>query len=266
VTLPGESAGRQHGLRKHTELAGQPFALDTHAIIRHRYALAAELAAGRRVLEIGAGGGLGLSWLARNARTMVAGEYAAANIAGLRPRRPAGVNLVRMDAAAMPFAERSFDLCVALAMIYYVELPKFLREAHRVLDGGGRLFFCSSNKDVPGFWAAPLTTRYYSVPELDDILRRHGFEPTFEAAFPLPGSFAMRRARALVKDVAKLAVLCLPRGRDIWERLRAHSQAEGFPLPEDIETAGPGEPQLEPIGARRRDRTHRVVYVTAVRR
>ena len=44
------------------------------------------------------------------------------------------------NAESMQFEDNSFDLVIALAMVYYLDVEKFLSEVKRVLRPGGILF------------------------------------------------------------------------------------------------------------------------------
>lgn len=250
-------------MHEETERPGQPFPLDTQMIIRDRYELAGRLAAGRRVLEIGSGSGLGLGYLQTRASEIIAGDFSAENLALLRERFGEQVPIRHIDAHDLPFAPASFDLLVALAMIYYLELDIFLRQAHTVLAPEGVLFFCTSNRDVPGFWPSPQTTRYYSIPELDRHLREAGFHAEFLGAFPAEGSLGRRRLRAFAKDSIKRMTLLLPGGLPLWRRLRAKGQQPGVPLPDRVEDMVPSSDAPVPLPADRRDHNYRVIYVIA---
>lgn len=253
-------------MHEETERPGQPFPVDTQMIIRDRYELAAKLAKGRRVLEIGSGSGLGLAYLRAHASQIVAGDFSAENLTLLRSRfGDQGLPIHHIDAHELPFPPGAFDLLVALAMIYYLQLDVFLKQAHKVLAPEGVLFFCTSNKDVPGFWPSPQTTRYYSIPELDQHLRTAGFKAEFLGAFPADGSLAWRRLRALVKDGLKRATLLLPGGSKLWRRLRTGGQQPSVPLPDRVEDMARSPDIPVSLPPNKRDHTYRVIYVIARR-
>jgi hypothetical protein len=55
--------------------------------------------------------------------------------------------------------------------LYYLEQPHvFVGEAFRLLRSPGRLMICTVNKDWSDFHPSPYTHRYFSAPELYDLL------------------------------------------------------------------------------------------------
>lgn len=259
-----EAQRHSKALHDQTERPGRCFSLEIHEIIQHRYKMAGQLVPGMQVLEVGCGAGLGLGYLGACAKMFVCGEFSSENIDLLKRRYGTRQRIVRLDSHILPFAEATFDVVVALAMVYYLTLDRFIAEVRRVLRPGGTLFFCTSNKDVPGFWPAPHTTRYYSVPELHLILTTVGFEADFSGAFPAPGgSLLHRRVRAFVKDTVKQAVLLLPFGMELWVWIRSLAQQEVIPLPENIGGVECSEVETVRLLPGIRDHTYRVIYVAA---
>ena len=247
-----------------TERPGQALPRDTHEIIKHRYFKVLPLIENKDVLEIGAGHGIGSKLLDRNAKSYIAGEYSEENVKYLKENRE-NINSIQLDAHNIPFEENSFDVVIALAMIYYLDIDKFLREVTRVLRPGGKLFFCTSNKEIPGFVPSPYTTKYFTVPELNMALENHNFRAEFTGAFEAPGgSIIKRRARAIIKNIAKFIIQALPGGHSMWLKMRSQSQGEKFPLPEsvvDISFEFKGDTkQLDPAKI---DKKYRIIYCTA---
>ncbi len=251
-------------LHDETEKPGQPFPLDTQMIIRDRYEFAAELAKGKSLLEIGCGAGLGLEYLAKSAKSLNAAEYSDENIAALQKRFADKISIEQCDAHDMPYPDGRFDLIIALAMIYYLDIDRFLAEAARVLGDNGQLFFCTSNKDVPGFCPAPFTTGYFTIPELRRRLEASGFRVRFYGAFAAPGGpYWKRRLRGVIKDGLKIVVTHLPGGARLWRKLRQSRQGESFPLPGSIENMAASPHPRILLPSDRRNHDYRVIYVVA---
>ena len=113
--------------------------------------------AGRRVLEVGAGAAQCSRWLLAAGAEPVALDLSAAM---LRRGRSAGVAagldvpVVQGDAAALPFADRSFDLaCSAYGGVPFVDdSARVMSEVARVLRPGGRWVFSVTH---PLRWCFP---------------------------------------------------------------------------------------------------------------
>jgi SAM-dependent methyltransferase len=110
-----------------------------------RYAFAARLAVGKRVLDAGCGTGYGTAEL-----NDAAGSVVGADIAFLEAWEAAGISGPRYCQAsveAMPFAASSFDLVVAFEVIEHLrDWRALLREARRVLAPGGWFVVSTPNR------------------------------------------------------------------------------------------------------------------------
>ncbi|MGD9107940.1 MAG: class I SAM-dependent methyltransferase [Gammaproteobacteria bacterium] len=253
---------REQYMFQETERPGELFPLDTHQIIFSRYRFASQFVRNKRVLEVGCGSGYGVELFKNIASFYVAGEYSDQNIAYIQ--RKYEEKVVKIDAHHLPFAANTFETVVALAMIYYLDLSCFAEEACRVLAANGVLFFCTSNKDIPGFVKSPYTTRYYSIPELKDVLSQQGFEVEFYGAFPAAGSnYFVRKARAMVKTVCKKIIRVLPYGKKLWQYFRKSSQGELYPLPDKIPEM---VVNIEKLPDDKVDKNYRIIYVKCIKR
>jgi SAM-dependent methyltransferase len=118
--------------------------------------------AGRRVLDLGAGTGVaGRAALAAGAASVVAADLAPAMLRQCRaPLRP-----VAGSAAALPFADQSFDLGVAAFCLGHVHsIPACLCELRRVCAA------ISVSSFAPG-WTHP------AKDAVDDVLAGFGYRP-----------------------------------------------------------------------------------------
>ena len=111
-----------------------------------RYAFAARLATGRRVLDAGCGAGYGSAELARTAASVLGMDISAEALAFARARY-GGVQFLQGSCAAVPLKDASLDLVTAFEVIEHIpEWELFLAEALRLLAPGGQLVVSTPNK------------------------------------------------------------------------------------------------------------------------
>jgi len=111
-----------------------------------RYAFAARMASGRRVLDLGCGTGYGTADLARVASAAVGVDLAQDAIAYAEDHFPSA-RFLQCSATAVPFSPASFDLVTAFEVIEHLsDWRTLLAEAHRVLDPQGLLIVSTPNK------------------------------------------------------------------------------------------------------------------------
>lgn len=169
-----------------TEAAGVPIADEAASMMSTRYAWAAEIAPGRRVLELACGSGPGLGLLAARATWLAGADYSAALLARARDHYGTRVPLVRLSADALPFASGSFDLVLLFEASYYVpNMGEAFREIARVLSPGGRALFVNANPDRADFIPSPHSVEYHNADGFRMALRECGFDVGIEGAFPI---------------------------------------------------------------------------------
>jgi len=233
-----------------------------------RYRVAAGLAAGARVLELGCGAGQGLGLLARSARSVVGADYSHALLAAGRAHYRARMPFVRLTAEALPFRAAAFDLVLFFEASYYVpDMAAGFRELARVLAPGGTVMLVNANPERPDFIRSPHGVRYHTADEFRAALAAHGLAVTTEGAFPVEGAergpvgALVGRVLGLVRGVLE-ALGLVPRTlrgrarlkRLVYGKLREvpAELSEGFGRVHDRTVLAPGPA-----------RGHKVLYVTA---
>lgn len=128
--------------------------------------------AGKRVLEVGSGGGQCSRWLVRQGANAVGIDVSAAQLAhsrALDARTGISAVTVQADAQQLPFADSSFDIaCSAYGAVPFVsDSGAVMREVARVLRPGGRWVFAVSHPirwcfpDDPGAGGLVAQTSYF---------------------------------------------------------------------------------------------------------
>lgn len=99
--------------------------------------------AGLRVLDVGCGNGYVLSHYARHGADVNGVDLTEAAVELSRQRFAlAGLkgNFTRIDGAALPFEDNSFDIVCSMGVLHHIPDPEpLVHEIHRVLRPGGRL-------------------------------------------------------------------------------------------------------------------------------
>ena len=186
-----------------TELPGSKLTPEQHERIYQRYHLAKQYAAGKRVLEVACGAGIGLSHLAMDALAAFAGDYTEHVVQIAHTHYGERVPILCFDAHDPPFQDNAFDVIVNFEAIYYFADPqKFIGECKRMLTHQGVLVIGLENKEYPHFAPGPMSVQYYSAPELHAWLCQAGFScAEFLAGFPVANRSLTAWMRAAIRRV-----------------------------------------------------------------
>lgn len=248
-----------------TEVPGSGATTDQLERLNHRYAVARELAVGKRVLEVACGAGFGLGALESAADQVVGGDYTRNLLHVARSHYRNRVPLVQLDAQHLPFGSGSFDVVLMFEAIYYVPDAKaFLDEAARVLSPGGKILIVSVNCDWDEFGASPHSTTYYNAEGLQGLMAEVGLHDIrTDGAFPaaVAGGGLVSAVIGVIRRVV-VALRLMPRTLEGRARLKRLVYGSLKPLPAELDHSIPPPQDLKPIS---RDVVHRVLYSHATR-
>jgi len=207
------------------------------ARLYQRYHFARQFAKDKEVLEVACGSGIGLGYLAKVAKSVVGGDVDKKNVALARENyklkderevredkklrrwedienekmrscedgklRSWKIDIQIMDAHNLDFSDDSFDLVLLYEAIYYLNDPqKFISEAERVLKEDGKMIVCSVNKDWVDFHPSPYTYKYFSVPELFEMLKDRFSNVEMYGGFQVDNKGMKNRVISLIKRAA----------------------------------------------------------------
>jgi len=227
------SAVRFTGERLHE--GGSLFALD---LARHRaaYEVARAQRIGRRLLDLGCGGGHGAARLAKDGGTVVAVDRVAPDPGP----RASGAHFCRADVAGLPFPPRAFDTVVSFQVIeHLVDPAPYLHAIACLLAPDGVALLSTPNRALSD-GINPYHVREFLSGELRDLLAPHFAEVALLGvgrSEPVAAVMAARSAR--IRRILRLDPLRLrerlPRSvverlfawGALWVRLRGRGGADG---------------------------------------
>ena len=215
----------------YTEWPGDEIPLDDLNFISDRYFKALKYCRSKDVLEIGVGSSIAKKEISEVSNTYTGIDICEDNILRVSEAcKDLQASFSVDNAEEMHFDDNSFDLVIALAMVYYLDLDSFLKEVKRVLKPNGILFFCTSNKDVPGFNSAPGSKKYLNVYEWNTLLKRHNFSVEFQGSFPLK-SFMRLGFRAKLISILKSFFIETLGLSNLWKKMREFSKGSLVKIP-----------------------------------
>jgi SAM-dependent methyltransferase len=163
-----------------------------------------------RLLDVGCGQGFESARFLAPERRVVGADYSAEAVGHAAAEfAPRGLAVVRTEAAALGFADGSFDaVCSSHLIEHFVDPERHVREMARVLSAEGSAFILTPNE--PADFENPFHVHLFDRASLEAMLGRH-FEDVWigavDAAPRVKEEFAQRRAKA--RKVLALDVLDL---------------------------------------------------------
>jgi SAM-dependent methyltransferase len=191
---------------------------------------------------------------------VVGGDYTERLLHLAREHYGAVMNLVRLDAHRLPFRAGEFDVVLLYEAIYYLSnAEEFVRECRRVLRGGGKVLICTVNREWPDFNPSPLSTRYYSVGELTNLLKAGGFQVEIRGAFQVSRISPKDAIVSLAKRTARSMGL-IPKTMKGKEFLKRIFLGRLVPMPREISGPPAHSAAPEPIPSSRRLPEYKVIF------
>ena len=248
-----------------TERPGLPVTRQQLDMLYTRYHTASRFCQGKDLLEVGCGPGVGLGYLAKKARTVVAGDIDETLLGEAQERYKGreNIELRVFDAHQLPFDDNAFDIVLLFEAIYYLAQPeKFLEECRRVLRSNGVILICAANNDCPEFVKSPFSIRYYSAPELADLLKKAGFDVELFGVCPLDAASLKQNLVSIIRRAAA-AMHLMPGSLTARALLKRAFYGHLLTLPEEMEEGMAQSYPLEPIPSDSPDSRHKVLYAIA---
>lgn len=207
-----------------TELPNYKASREQLARLFHRYHFASLYCQDKEVLEVACGAGQGLGYLARVTKRVVGGDIDENNLKYAREhyRGRANIEIKFLDAHNLPFENQSFEVVILFEAIYYLSDPeRFIKEAYRVLKNDGVLIIGTVNKDWSDFNPSPYSIKYFSVPELNQLLNTEVQDIEFYGIFETRPNSLPGKIISLIKREA-VALNLIPKtmkGKELFKRL-----------------------------------------------
>ena len=196
-----------------TEIGGTPITEEAASMFYTRYAIAAELARGRRSLELGCASGTGLGLLLQTADFVAGGDIHFPMLRVGSQHYAGRVPFAQFSVTDIPFSDGSFGFIFFMEASYYVrDFKRALDEIDRVLDSDGVVLFVNANPQRPDFIRSPHSEHYHSAAEFRDLLKKRGYGVETFAAFELEVDGERAASKTLIRRL-------LPAARRVAEAL-----------------------------------------------
>jgi SAM-dependent methyltransferase len=246
-----------------TELAGDEVSIEQVERLAHRYYWAGRYCQGQDVLEVACGAGQGLGYLISLSKSVRAGDITPALVANARSHYGNRVEILEMDAQALPFPDHSLNVVILFEAIYYLKsAERFVEECRRVLEPGGRVLIATANKDLYDFNPSPFSHRSYGVVELADLFHGNGFSCEFFGHLPINSTSLRQRVFRPVKMlVVKLDLM--PKtmaGKKVLKRIIFGKLVH---MPKEITPGMAPYSEPVPLASDIPDSLHKVIYCVA---
>jgi ubiquinone/menaquinone biosynthesis C-methylase UbiE len=173
-----------------------------------RYKFASSYVRGKRVLEIGCGGGQGLSLLKQAGALSILGiDIEERNLTFARKtyRDDTTIQISRQDIHQCSMPSESFDCILMFEVIYYLSDARvILSKCKKMLSPGGVIIIESANVQWSDFNPSPFYVRYFSAQEMHALMSDIGFVTQLFSAYPTDGNTGF--SHAIISSIKRLAI------------------------------------------------------------
>jgi ubiquinone/menaquinone biosynthesis C-methylase UbiE len=136
------------------------------------------LAPSQRILDLGCGVGLFLSWLSRGLDARLYGLDVSLGSLSLARQRTSALHLVAGDAEVLPYANGSFDRVACNGAAHHLpDVETMLREVWRVLLPGGRLALYEPTTTAFSNMIRKFSLRFDRFESPADLEHKHDLHP-----------------------------------------------------------------------------------------
>jgi len=188
-----------------TELPGVLFPKHAFSMLKARYDFCVKHSDGKDVLELACGAGVGLGYIAQNAKSITGIDIDDKILDYPRShyKKRANIAVKQGAASAIQYADASFDVIIINEAIYYFpDFEKVIGECRRVLRPEGTLLIVTVNPEWHGFNPSPFSTKYYSASELEDVLSANGFKVNINVSYYDENSGISKKLKLFIKQIA----------------------------------------------------------------
>lgn len=176
----------------------------------------------REILDIGCGAGFLTNALAKEGHRVTGIDMSAKSLAVAEKRDTThAVRYLQLDAFALPFFQKSFDVICTMDFLEHVEMPgQIIREVARLLRPGGLFFFHTFNRN-PLSWLLVIKGVEWCVPNTPSNMHVYSYliKPKELARWCTEAGMGVLEMRGLIPRFASVA---------FWTSLFQRKVSPGF--------------------------------------
>lgn len=243
-----------------TELSGDEISQEQLIRLCSRYYWAEEHCRGKDVLEVACGAGAGLGYLAQTCKTIEACDIDSEIVKIAKSHYKDRFTIVIGDAHQLPFDDASKDVIILFEALYYIkDVEKFITECKRILRPNGILLISLPNKSLYDFNPSPLSHRYFTISELNNLLSEYNFKTNFLGGTKI-SSVSWRQK--ILRPVKKIAVSLnlVPKSMNGKKLLKKLIFGELIHMPHEIQASTANREKFTALDSTKIDLDHKVIY------